>query len=183
MHEATPKIRASILTAAGRVIARDGSETLTLAGVAAEAGLSVGGLRYHFASKRELLVGLVENSFEGFEQALAKAGSAPGDRTRAYIAATLSDVDNDGELDLAAGLMAAIAVDSSLLSTVQTYFRGWQESLRNDGLDPAVATVVRLAMDGWWMAAYLGLAAPQGADAKGTREVLEALVNQAVADA
>jgi len=125
----------------------------------------------------------VENSFEGFEQALATAGSAPGDRTRAYIAATLADVDNEGELDLAAGLMAAIAVDSSLLSTVQEYFRGWQASLDEDGLDPAVATAVRLAMDGWWMAAFLGLAAPRGADASRTRAVLEDLVSRAVAEA
>jgi AcrR family transcriptional regulator len=183
MHAATPQVRAGILAAAGRVIARDGSEALTIAGVAAEAGLSVGGLRYHFASKRELLVGLVEHSFEGFDQALATAGSAPGDRTRAYIAATLSDVDNEGEMDLAAGLMAAIAVDSSLLAMVQEFFGRWQSALEDDGIDPAVAITVRLAMDGWWMAAFLGLAAPQGRDARGAREVLDALVSKAVAGA
>jgi hypothetical protein len=66
---------------------------------------------------------------------------------------------------------------------VQEFFGRWQSALEDDGIDPAVAITVRLAMDGWWMAAFLGLAAPQGRDARGAREVLDALVSKAVAGA
>jgi Tetracyclin repressor-like, C-terminal domain len=32
--------------------------------------------------------------------------------------------------------------------------------LENDGIDPAVATAVRLAVDGWWLARLVDLAPP-----------------------
>jgi AcrR family transcriptional regulator len=49
-----------ILEAATNVVARDGSNKLTLEAVAAEAGVSKGGLLYHFPSKRALLEGMLE---------------------------------------------------------------------------------------------------------------------------
>jgi AcrR family transcriptional regulator len=180
VHQATPAVRKAILAAAGRIIAREGSERLTIASVAAEAGLSVGGLRYHFASKRDLLSGLVDASVEGFDRMLASAGSEPGDRTRAYIAATLSDCD--GSFDLASGLLAAVAIDSTLLQPLQHHFHRWQDLLAHDGIDPSVATAVRLAMDGWWLSAFLGLSAPQGEAAQRTSAFLDTLVSRAIRD-
>ena len=39
---------------------------------------------------------------------------------------------------------------------------GWQARLVDDGLDPALATVIRLACDGLWLCDLFGLASPQG---------------------
>ncbi|GHS90510.1 hypothetical protein AGMMS50218_18140 [Actinomycetota bacterium] len=179
MHRETPQVRARILAAATTVVTRDGAEQLTVATVAAEAGLSVGGLRYHFASKRDLLVGLLDASVAGFDRALTEAGDAPGAHTRAYIAATLDPGDRSG-YDLTAGLLAALAVDSTLLEPLREHFGRWQRLLDDDGLDPAVALTARLAMDGWWLAAFLGLAAPDDEATAGTRAILERLVAGAV---
>ena len=41
--------RDAILDAAGRILVRDGGDALTIASVAREAGISKGGLFYHFA--------------------------------------------------------------------------------------------------------------------------------------
>ena len=169
-------MRAGILSAAQRVIARDGAERLTTVNVAREAGLSVGGLRYHFESKRDLLVALVDATVEGFDRAMASAGGAPGDRTRRYIAATLADTGTEAS----AGLIAAAAVDIELLGTVREHFRRWQRLLDDDGIDPAIATTVRLAMDGWWLAMFLDLAAPTSAETARIRAVLESRVDEAV---
>ena len=56
-----------LLDAAIDVIRRDGARALTLDAVAAEAGVSKGGLLYHFASKRALIDGLLERWLDDFE--------------------------------------------------------------------------------------------------------------------
>ena len=47
-----PSARARLLDAAVAVVRRDGAQALTLDAVAAEAGVSKGGLLYHFRSTR-----------------------------------------------------------------------------------------------------------------------------------
>lgn len=177
MHQTTPGVRARILATAQRIIVRDGAERLTVAHVAHEAGLSVGGLRYHFASKRDLLVGLVEQSVAGFDHALAAAGTSPGAKTRAYLTATLEDEGSDNEY--AVGLIVAVAVDSTLLEPLREHFRRWQEMLDDDGIDPATATLVRLALDGWWLAMFGDFAPPRAEAAVAVRRLLEELVTRA----
>jgi AcrR family transcriptional regulator len=66
--------RAKLLEAAGAVIRRDGAQALTLDAVAAQAGVSKGGLLYHFASKRELLDGLVERWLDEFQDDIDAGG-------------------------------------------------------------------------------------------------------------
>ncbi|UOE45662.1 TetR/AcrR family transcriptional regulator [Agromyces larvae] len=179
MHQRSPAVRAGILEAAARVILREGAEHFTISRVAREAGLSVGGLRYHFASKHDLLVGLVDHAVAGFDAALAAAGDAPGSRTRAYIDATLSDT---GSRELAAALVATVAVDSRLLAVLRAHFARWQAMLDDDGIDDTTAVLVRLAMDGWWLAAFVDLAPPRGRAATELRTRLNALVTEATGD-
>ncbi len=60
-----------ILQATLAVLKDVGSEGLTLRKVAAEAGLSLGNLQYHYPGKSALLGGLCEDYFEECRQALA----------------------------------------------------------------------------------------------------------------
>src|SRR5215216_5514144 len=57
-----PSRRAELLDAAIAVIRRDGAQRLTLDAVAAEAGVSKGGVLYHFGSKRALIDGLLDRT-------------------------------------------------------------------------------------------------------------------------
>jgi len=52
--------RSVILEAAARRVAQSGAAHLTIDAVAKEAGISKGGLLYHFPSKEALLVGMLE---------------------------------------------------------------------------------------------------------------------------
>jgi len=56
--------RKRLLGAAAAVVRRDGAKALTLDAVAAQAGVSKGGLLYHFASKRELLDAMLDGWLE-----------------------------------------------------------------------------------------------------------------------
>ena len=68
----------------------------------------------------------------------------------------------EGEERLGAALLAAAAAEPELLIPLQRAADGWQARLEQDGLDPATATVVRLACDGLWLCDLFGLASPRG---------------------
>ena len=75
--------RAKLLDAAAAVVRRDGAQALTLDAVAAEAGVSKGGLLYHFKSKRELLDALVERWLDEFQREIDAADGGFVARLRA----------------------------------------------------------------------------------------------------
>ena len=85
--------RESLLNAAGEVVLRSGADALTLDAVAKEAGVSKGGLLYHFPNKDALLTSMVANLITEFEQLLELELTREGDLTakgawlRAYIRA------------------------------------------------------------------------------------------------
>ena len=145
--------RAKLLEAASAVIRRDGAQALTLDAVAAEAGVSKGGLLYHFASKRNLLDGLVERWLDEFQEDIDAAG--PG-FAAGYVRAS------DGAKAEESGLLAALVADPAVLAAVRERYATWQDRVATEG-DPVEATVARLAADGLWLADLLGLAPPEGA--------------------
>ena len=85
--------RSQLLDAAEAVVTRDGVRNLTLDAVAAQSGISKGGLLYHFRSKEDLAAAMIQRSIAWFDDALIEAGAddpdAKGRYTRAYIKASL----------------------------------------------------------------------------------------------
>ncbi|PTL79240.1 TetR/AcrR family transcriptional regulator [Vitiosangium sp. GDMCC 1.1324] len=159
-----PSRREALLEAAARIVRRDGYEALSLDAVAAEAGLSKGGLLYHFPSKEALVAALVEQLVESFETAHADAAAAgppgPGAWSRAYVRATL---DRPGEEDaVSVAILAAVAMNPALLQPLRQRYSAWNEALRRDGLPGVDAWVVRLAVDGLWLSDLLGFEPPTG---------------------
>lgn len=155
-----------ILDSAEALVLRDGAASLTLERVAREAGLSKGGVLYHFASKAQIVQGLVERLIRHFEadlgQYLRKTDTRPGRRTRAFVRASLegswerkTGVRSHG-LEIFAALMAALATAPESLVPLQQRYARWQREMERDGLEPARATVVRLACDGLWFSELLG---------------------------
>jgi AcrR family transcriptional regulator len=154
-----------IIDAAEEVVLRDGVGRLTLEATATEAGLSKGGVLYHFASRDALVAGMVERIIEEFDRDLAdKLGDStyPGAFTDAYIRSTLEPSPNHPDRDdrLGAALIAAAAAQPELMQPLQRAFDRWQARLEDDGIDPVRATVLRLAADGLWLSELFGLAAP-----------------------
>ena len=145
--------RAKLLDAAGAVIRRDGPQALTLDAVAAQAGVSKGGLLYHFRSKRELLDGLVGRWMDDFQRDI---DAESGNFARRYVAA------NDGAHAEEVGMLAALVADPQVLAAVRERHETWQDRVASEGGDPVDATVARLAADGLWLADLLGTAPPRG---------------------
>jgi AcrR family transcriptional regulator len=160
--------KARIIDAAEEVVLRDGVARLTLDAAAAEAGLSKGGVLYHFPTRDALVAGMVDKIIEEFDEdieRLLEHDSGAGSFARAYIRATMapSSPRPDREDRLGAALIAAAAAEPALLVPLQLAADRWQHHLENDGLEPALATVLRLACDGLWMCDLFGLAPPSTA--------------------
>lgn len=154
--------RERILQAANVVAMRDGVLNLTLEAVAKEAGLSKGGLLYHFPNKDALVTGLVEQ-YTGEFEALLQGEGGPSDQgsgsfTRAFIDATFRSFPAPPRFN--AALLAAVALNPELLQGLQKQFAHWHERIENDGLDPTLASLLRYATDGVWISELLGIAPP-----------------------
>lgn len=155
--------RVRILDAAEARLLKYGPNGIVLDAVAAEAGVSKGGLLYHFASKEALVDGLIARMLDAFDevQATAAAGDrkAAGKWTRAYLASTVTDAGEpaDNSAQLMAGILAAIDNDPVRLRVIRKRFAKLHRRLEDDGIDPVQATIVRLAADGLWLSALLGL--------------------------
>jgi AcrR family transcriptional regulator len=160
--------RTRLLEAAERVVARDGVARLTLDAVAGEAGVSKGGLLYHFPNKDALISAMVLRWADGFERDIgerleAEEAGAVGSWARTYAGATFEPGEaQEREPRELVALLAAIATDPALLEPLRRRCEAWQARAEDDGLDPALATLLRLAADGLWFADLFGLAPPAG---------------------
>lgn len=152
-----------ILDAAERVVLEQGAAHLTLDAVAHQASISKGGLLYNFPGKEDLIRGMVARLTERFDADLERRAhedpNAAGRYTRAYVdvcfpAPTALAAQHDA---VCAGLLAAVATNLSLLEPLRGAAAVMQSKLADDGMDPVLATIVRLAVDGLWMSDLFGV--------------------------
>jgi len=157
-----PHARLRVLDAAEALLLEGGPAALVLEAVAERAGVSKGGLLYHFANKEALVDGLVQRMLDGFDAAqaalVAADETAEGRRCRAYLHSTVdaNGAPVDASARLFAGLLACLGGESSRLEAVRARFAAWQAALERDGVDPVRATLLRLAADGLWLSSLLG---------------------------
>lgn len=151
-------VRDRLLDSAEAVLTEHGSHGLTLAAVAAHAGVSKGGLLYHYASKDALITALIERLIANFDELVASFRmERPGWYTRAYVEATFAVFaarDEDATPRRWAAACAA-ATDPVLREPFARAQRRWMSEGLDEEPDPDLAQLVRLAADGLWEAAEL----------------------------
>lgn len=151
--------RIQLLQAAATIVDEQGSEYLTLDAVAKKAGVSKGGLLYHFENKFALIQGLVDHADELYRhnvnEHVQTDETEQGKWARAFIEATRAHRDENGTIT--SGMLAAQGINSHLLSPLQDTYQEWQHNIENDGLDKVDATIIRLAVDGLWLSEIFGL--------------------------
>lgn len=174
--------RRALLAAAVQVVQEDGIHGLTLEAVARVAGVSKGGLLYHFPSKETLITELVADRLARFDAAIVEAAATEGGPTRgrwlrAYVRLTFAPPQPGSDLTVA--LFAAAATNPALLTPVWATFDRWQACAVADGLDPTAATLVRLAADGLWFADLFGAASVTAPLRATVRDALIGLIEAA----
>ncbi len=156
--------RTRILDAAEQIVRRAGVAALTLEAAAREAGVSKGGLLYHFASKEALLAGLLQRLAEfvaaDFEAGVAAQAPGPGQVARAMLewAVGLPQEQMEDRCDRAAAVfLAAFHHDPALLGPMRQVIARMRERVAADGLPDGHGAAIMAAGDGLFMARIFGL--------------------------
>lgn len=148
---ARPSCRETILDAAESVAIEGGAARLTLDAVAEKAGVSKGGVLYHFPNKTALLEGMVNRRLAQHEvRREAALEQAPGGPGKELKAALLTQLDRNANEDrLVAALIAAVANEPDMLSGVgREFHRKRFEALCDGGTCSLFKAVLLLAADG-----------------------------------
>jgi len=144
--------RDTILTAAEKVVLDSGAAHLTLDAVARLAGVSKGGLLYHFPSKQALLQGMIARRVGQCRVDRQKAEAQfPKDKAallKAIVESGLDDDDPSRRINSAA--LAATANDPSLLAPVKEHNRMLFKELAAFS-NYSRASLVVLAVQGLWL--------------------------------
>ncbi|MEV4565833.1 TetR/AcrR family transcriptional regulator [Nonomuraea sp. NPDC049419] len=138
--------RDELLDAAEDLLCDQGSTALTLAAVAERAGVSKGGLLYHYGSKDDLIRGMVERLIDDFDELVAAQPGAT--YTERYLGATLAAV-RSGRLRRWAVVTGASG-NLFLLAPLREAMARWHREGLSDEPDPLAAQIVRLACEGLW---------------------------------
>ncbi|MCC7320962.1 MAG: TetR family transcriptional regulator [Rubellimicrobium sp.] len=151
-----------IIEGAARLVLANGISSFTLDAVAREAGVSKGGLLYHFPSKQQLLLAMVNALVAITEERIAEVqaeDTGPGSWLRGFIEASIVREDPKvGSVSrLSVAFLTAAATDTALLAPMAERQPAWREQLRTSGVDPTLAHIIRLASDGLWINDALGL--------------------------
>ena len=153
----------TLLDAAEVVVARQGFANLTLDAVAAEAGMSKGGLLHHFRTKDRLIEALVTRAAENWRMcwmgSYEKAPEGPGRMTRGLLNHCLSETHSWTEQlrRSSAAVFAALAQNPSLIEPMRAAYSELHQRIADDGLPPGVGEAVVTAIDGLWLYWVLGL--------------------------
>lgn len=153
--------RERILASMRAVLARGGASAVTLESVAAEAGLSKGGLLYHFKNKESLYAGLLADA-EADVIAQMAARTARMTAARAYLDFALPATELEAASTSA--LIAAVRADDSVgpgaTAALVAGFHRWDEPLLAEVADPVLAQTIRLVGLGLYLGAVAGIPVP-----------------------
>lgn len=151
--------RRALLDAAATVI-RTRGQAASLDDIARQAGVSKGGLLYHFSTKDELVHALASRLLDGFraevDAAVDPADTAPGRLTRGYIRASLRTADDDAAAREGMALVAQLMTLPEVARLAREDAGRWDAELAADGLPEHVLELVVAAADGGFAAPLWG---------------------------
>lgn len=179
--------RDRILAALRMLLAGGGTDAATLENVAAEAGVSKGGLLYHFPSKQDLFRGLLTQTRDAVTAELGALDtaddvvrafleySAPRDeQERSFIIALITAIRSDQ-----AGATATATAESDdyqIAALFADIFAAWEAPIRAAVDDQVTAEIILQVGNGMYLAAVCGLPAP---DPTLLQQVIERLLASA----
>ncbi len=149
-----------IVDAAMAVVRDRGVGRLTLEEAARVAGISKGGVLYHFKSKDDLVSAMVARLIDQCDSLQAQYyESLPPRPNRWAKACLLAALDPQGPATdpIGGALLAAVATNPDLVKPLEAKQAEWMARLRSDSPHPALALLVCLAMDGLWLRDLVGL--------------------------
>ncbi|MFD5214663.1 TetR/AcrR family transcriptional regulator [Microbacterium sp. NPDC058345] len=160
-----PLARERVMDAYESILIDEGDRAATLDAVARAAGVSKGGLLYHFASKDELAAGLVARLEALTDDDLLRMQASPEGPVAYYVRTSVME---DDALDRALIATSRLAQGGSVVATagLREVRHRWAEAIRPHVRDDAALDLVMLLSDGLYFNNSLAFdpAHPEDAD-------------------
>lgn len=176
-----PRARDSVLDAFERLLIGDGERAATMDATARAAGVSKGGLLYHFGSKDALEHGLLERLHTLVEDDLAEMDASPEGSVAFFVRTSVMDDDPLDRALIATSRLAqgGSAAASEALRAVRSH---WEQALRPHVRNETALALVLLVSDGLYFNNALTDSGAAGPVPRGAElDALIALVESAVA--
>jgi len=169
-----------ILDAAENVVVESGAVHMTLDAVCARAGVSKGGLLYHFPNKEALFDAMISRLVEKFESARAKESEKMKDDPHRDIKAhIITFLNRDNRMNrICAAFVAAAAHNPKLVAAARRSYKKAYTQFTGSGLCKERAAVIALAVDGLWLTKILGITSFEGKEQKAIINELLKLVDE-----
>ena len=170
-----PVAREKLLTAFEHLVLSERERAATLGAVAARAGVSKGGLLYHFPHRQALVGAALARCEEMAREDLTRLTQSPRGAAREGLAASLhagSPLDRSRR----AGLRRAQSGGPGARETCERVTREWYRVVLEDVGDPMIATAVQCMGDGLYQRASMGLL-PEDPEEK--QQILQHLLDTA----
>lgn len=147
--------RERILDALQVTVAESGPSAATLEAVAARAGVSKGGLLYHFGTKEALYGGLLDRLRIRAEGNTSSWEDGGGDVVAGYLT-SCTDAAGDFSATLLAVLRLVGTPGVDVEGAVVASFRTWAGALNRHIDDPVLAGLIALVGDGLYLHSLVG---------------------------
>ncbi len=172
--------REVILDAAEAVVIEKGAAHLTLDAVSRKAGVSKGGLLYHFGTKSILLQAMMARLIATLDLRtkvqLARLPETPARKLKANILA--SPLHDQRTKKISSALLAAASHDPELMAPAREFRTRIFDDFTTDGeLSAPFIAVMTLAMEGLMLAELLGLSSSDRKEKRGIIDEILRLID------
>ena len=139
--------RDRIIEAAIEIAATKGVMSLGIDNVNRHAGVSKGAFFYHFKSKDEMVIAMLESVLKTFDLQLQARIDTGSSMLEAMLDVAIHEVQERGAL--IGSLVAAVSIDPALGDRVLEHSDCWHEqTCSQTGLGPRASALLRLMLDG-----------------------------------
>ncbi len=175
-----PRARDSVLDAFERLLIDDGERAATMDAAARAAGVSKGGLLYHFASKDALEQALLERLRALVDADVAAMATAPDGPVSFFLRTSVMDGDPLDRALIAASRLAQ-GGHTDATEALRDVRARWEEALRPHVRDETALALVLLVSDGLYFNNALTVSGAAGPVPRGAAlDALITLVTSAV---
>ncbi|WP_255681168.1 TetR/AcrR family transcriptional regulator [Agromyces cavernae] len=142
-----PAAREAVLDAFERIIIAEGERTATLDATARAAGVSKGGLLYHFGSRHALIAGLVERLHRRIDDDVDRIHTAP-DGAISYFVRSSVALETPLDHSFVATVRLAQGGDRQAAEAIGAVRSRWLVEIGRHVADPSLALAITLIGDG-----------------------------------
>jgi AcrR family transcriptional regulator len=175
-----PLARERVLDAFESLLIDDGARSASLDATARAAGVSKGGLLYHFASREALEAGLIERLRALVVEDVALMSSDPEGPVAHYLRSSVMEDDPLDRALLATSRLAQMG-NSAASDALRDVRERWADAVRPAAPDEAALDLVMLVGDGLYFNNALGGGSVPGPVPRGAAmDALVALVERAI---